>query len=201
MKRKAIVSLSIVVIIIFGLTILLILYSGYADKKYVKRYHDIEIYSQQKYLDKDEFGDRVYHTGVGAKYFLPKYDEIEYNYSDINFCIFDGTATMTYTAVSFVLDLKFNDKVDYESAKQNELSTRNFMAEDEGKRWHEKNPEFELGDFVCKTVSDSKYPRCFGLLCFNENKSVLRYLYFQEWESDYIKNAEYIKSCSNCTWD
>ena len=202
--KKTLIIISIVLAVILGLNMLLVLYERSTAEKFIKRYHGFEIYSQQRYLDKEEFGEKVYHTGVNAKYFLPEYEEIEYNYSDINFCIFDGTATLTQTAVSFALDLRFSGEDEYELAKQNELSTCNFMTKYEGKRWHEKDPvfEFEIGNFICKTVSSDNYPCRFGLLCFNDNDSTLRYLYFEEWESpEYIKNAKYIQSCTECIWD
>ncbi len=199
MKTKNVLS-KIVGILIITFIVGSLFFFGCKDNS--KKYHDIEIYIQQKYLDKDVFGEKVYHTGIDANFFLPKYEDIEYNYSEIDFYIFSGTATLSNTAVTFALDLKFDDKEKYESAKQNELSTREFMTEYEDKKWNE-NPvfEFTIGDFVCKTVYDDDYPRRFGLICLNDNSLVLRYLYFEEWESpEYVKDSNYIFNCTNCPW-
>lgn len=199
MKTKNILS-KIVGLLIVAFILGSFFYYGCTDHS--KKYHDIEIYIQQKYLDKDVFGDKVYHSGAGAKFFLPKYEDIEYSYSEIDFYIYDGTATLGNTAVTFALDLKFDDKQKYESAKQNELSTREFMTEYEDKKWNE-NPvfEFKIGSFNCKTVKDEGYPRRVRFICSNDSNFVLRYLIFEEWESpEYVKNSNYIFNCTNCPW-
>lgn len=169
----------------------------------VRDYHDIEIYTQQKYLDKEVFESKACSTGYNANYFLPKYEEIEYNYSDIDFYLFDGTATMARTAVTLVLDLQFSDKAEYESAKQNELTMRNFRTEYEDKKWYDRPVfEFNIRDFFCKTVYGEDYPCRFGLICLNDSNYILRYLYFQEWESpEFVKDADYIYRCTNCPWE
>lgn len=202
-KKVLLIILSIILVMVIGtaLSYGIILLDGCTGK--IRTYHDIEIYTLQKYHDKDTFGEKVYHSGVGADYFLPKYEEIEYNYSDIDFYIFDGTATSSKTAVTFVLDLKFNDKTEYESAKQNELITRDFMTEYDGKKWYE-NPvvEFNIGNYFCKTVDGTGYPSRVRLICLNDNNYILRYLIFEEWESpEYVKDADYISSCTNCPWN
>lgn len=205
----AIIKAVIVAVLPIAIFIFLIMGMLIADErsnKDIKTYHDIEIYTQQKYYDKDEFGEKVYHSGAGVDYFMPKYEEIEYNYSGIDFYIFDGTATLSKTAVTFALDLKFSDKDEYESAKQYELSTRTFMMEYEaGKRdqW-DKDPvfEFNLGNFSCKTVDGNGYPRRVRFICVDDSNYVLRYLVFEEWESpEYVKDADYILSCTNCPWN
>ena len=203
-KRKSVlIVIPIILAFILGLNLLLLLFDSCTSEKYTKRYHDVEIYLQQKYRDKEEYGSKIYSSGGNANLFLPEYKELKYNYSDMDFYIFDGTGTMTYTAVTFVLDLKFSDKNEYEAAKQNELSTRSFRTEYEGKRWLEKDPvfEFNLDNFFCKTVLNNDYPRRFGLICFNDSYYVLRYLYFEEWESpEYIKDKDYILKCTSCPW-
>ena len=179
----------------------IVVFAGCEDAS--RKYHDIEIYIQQKYRDKEAFSEKVYHSGAGADYFLPKYEEIEYNYSDIDFYIFDGTATLIRTAVTFVLDLKFSDKNEYEAAKQNELLTRSFRTEYKEKKWYEKPVfEFDIKNYHCKTVDGKGFPCYFGLICLNDTDYVLRYLFFEEWESpEYVKDADYILSCTNCPWD
>lgn len=168
-----------------------------------KTYHDKEIYIQQRYHDKDEFGERVYSARVGVDSFMPKYEEIEYNYSDIDFYIFNGEANDTKTAITFALDLMFSDKDEYESAKQNELSTRTFMTEYEGKKPNE-NPvfEFNFGTFLCKTVDLKSYPQYVKLICLDDSNYVLRYLVLKEWiNRDEVKTPEYIVKCTNCPWN
>ena len=197
-KRKAVLSIILVlVVLLFGFLIV----AGVSDAHDYKAYHDINIYIQQQYHNKEVFGDKVYSLGVSADNFMPEYDEIEYNYSDIDFYIYNGTATMTKTAVTFALDLKFNDKDEYESAKSFELSAREFMTEYKGKQPNKSIFEFELGDFLCKTVEGNGYPRCAGFICLNDSKLVLRYLIFEEWESpESVKDARYISGCTNCPW-
>ena len=168
-----------------------------------KAYNDESIYTEQKFYCVDEFGQKVYHTGISAMYFIPEYEKLEYEYDYLEFYIFDGTATMVKTAITFVLDLYFNDQDAYKSAKDNELETRTFMTEYPAKKWYE-NPEFEfsIGDFFCKTVYDDNYPRRFGLICYNDDNFVLRYLYFEEWEApEYVQNKDYIAKCTNCPWN
>ncbi|MDE6790937.1 MAG: hypothetical protein K2J61_04365 [Clostridia bacterium] len=211
-RNTALLTVSVIIeavrIITLPFAIIIILLTGIliadgCSNKDIKRYHDIEIYIQQKYLDKEEFGEQVYYTGAGVDYFIPKFEEIEYNYSDIDFYIFDGTATLSHTAVTFALDLKFSDKNEYESAKQNELSTRTFMTEYAEKKQNE-NPvfEFNLGNFSCKTVDGSGFPRRVRFICLDDSNYVLRYLVFEEWESpEFVKDATYILNCTNCPWN
>ena len=200
MKRKTTVLSMILILLIIILNVALC-FAGCSDAS--KKYHDIDIYIHQTYHDIDALGEYVYRSGSGADYFLPKYEEIEYNYSDIDFYIFDGTATLTRTAVTFVLDSKFDDEAEYETAKQNELSTREFMTEYKDKKWFDRRPvfEFTLGDFLCKTVNGNGYPRRVRLICMNDSSFILRYLIFEEWEApERIQSPDYIKSCSNCPW-
>lgn len=174
---------------------------GLSEKDF-KAYHDKEIYIQQRYHDKDEFGEQVYAAGARVDDFMPKYEEIEYNYYDIDFYIFDGVVTYTRTAITFALDLMFSVKDEYESAKQNELSTRSFMTEYEGKETYE-NPvfEFTFGTFSCKTVKHIEYPRGVRFICLDDSNYVLRYLIFVEWYDDEVKDVEYIMSYTNCPWN
>lgn len=180
-----------------------ILAFGMHSDSYAKTYHDKEIYIQQRYHDKDEFGDQVYAYGMGIEYFMPKYEEIEYNYSDIDFYIFNGASTVTKTAITFALDLIFSDKDEYESAKQSELSTRTFMTEYEEKTPNENSAfEFKFGTFLCKTVDGKGYPQCVRFICLDDSNYILRYLVFDEWiNQDEVKAPEYIVKCTNCPWN
>lgn len=200
--KAGIIAVTLPIVYVFILFSALLIADWRSDKD-IKRYHDIEIYIQQKYHDKDEFGEKVYYSGVGVDYFMPKFEEIEYNYSDIDFYIFNGTATLSKTAITFALDLKFSDKDEYESAKQNELSTRTLMSEYEAKEG-DKEPvfEFNLGNFSCKTVEGNGYPRRVRFICLDDSNYVLRYLVLEEWESpEFVKDADYILSCTNCPWN
>ena len=204
MKRKKF-FLSILLTLSIIMTFAMSFFSSgcYFLEDHSVKYHNVDIYLEQLYLHKDIFTEKIYHTGIDANFFLPKYEEIEYNYSDIDFYLFNGTPTLSRTAITFALDLMFSDESDYEEAKQNELSTRIFRTEYEGKKRNEK-PVFEFykGNFFCKTVYNDNYPRRFGLLCLDDSDLVLRYLYFEEWESGrYVKDPDYIINCTNCPWE
>lgn len=167
-----------------------------------KTYNDTDIYMELKFYNEEDFGQKVYHTGISAMNFIPEYEDLKYDYSSIDFYIFDGTTTMDKTAVSFVLDLHFNDQNAYQSAKNNELESQIFMMDYPDKKWYE-DPEFEfsISDFFCKTVYNDNYPRRFGLICYNDNNFILRYLFFEEWEaSEYVQDKDYIAKCTNCPW-
>lgn len=186
------------------LAFILICVVSLSDRFALKKYHDVQIYSEKTYLDKDKFGEKVYFTGLGARSFLPEFSEITYDYSDIDFYLFNGTATSSNTAVTFVLDLKFEDAERYEEAKQTELSCHAFRTEYADKKWLDCVPLFEFseGSYVCKTVQNDHYPSRFGLLCYSDDNNSLRYLFFEEWEaSGYIQSKEYIIECTNCPWD
>lgn len=200
--KRTVISISVAILIIASLCASALLLGACTDNDF-KAYHDKEIYIQQKYHDREEFGEQVYFSGVGVDYFMPKYEEIEYNYSDIDFYIYNGVGTLTKTAITFVLDLMFSDKDEYESAKQNELSTRTFMTEYEGKK-PDENPvfEFNFGTFYCKTADGKGYPQYVMLICLDDSNCVLRYLVFQEWiNRDEVKAPEYIVKCTNCPWN
>ncbi len=197
MKRRFFVNIFVVL-----LCVTTVLYATSCSNE-PRTYNDVNIYIEQKFYNEEEFGEKVYHTGISAMNFIPEYEEIEYDYSYIKFYIFDGTATMTKTAVSFVLDLYFSDKNVYQSAKTNELEQHIFMTDYSGKKWYE-NPEFEfsIGDFFCKIVYNDNYPRRYGLICSNDNNFILRYLFFEEWEGpEYVQSKDYIKKCTNCPWE
>ena len=135
-------------------------------------------------------------------HFLPRYEDVQYNYSDIDFYIFDGTATMDKTAVTFALDLSFDNIDAYNEAKSSELESRTFMTDySENNRYENAEFEFTTGDFSCKTVYDDDYPRRFELICFNDGTYTLRYLFFEEWEAwEYAQDKDYIINCTNCPW-
>lgn len=105
---------------------------------------------------------------------------------------------LDYTAVTCVLDLDFENIDRYKEVKSMELTTRSFASESIG---FNSALEFVVGNFVCKTVQNEKYPRQFGIICYNDNDSIMRYLYFEEWESpEYAKDKDYIIKCTNCPW-
>lgn len=169
-------------------------------------YHSAEIYTQQQFYDEEMVGKKVSSSGGYARHFLPEYEGIEYNYSSVDFYIYDGTTTLTRTAVTFALDLQFDDENDYLTAKQSELSANNFMTEYNGDDLFlfEAKPEteFSYGDFTCKIVENADYPRRCGIICFNDEDYVLRYLYYDEWEApEQVPQVDYIVKCTNCPWD
>lgn len=173
------------------------------DKNRIKTYHDVNIYMEKTYFETKELGEKVYHTGINSKQFIPSYNDLSYHYSSIDFYIFDGTATLTDTAVTIALDLFFDDENVYATAKQTAMESNFFMSESEkAENISSSQLDFTIEDFECKTVEDDGFSRRFGLLCFSDEKRILRYLYFEEWESpEYLKSKNYIWECSNCPWE
>lgn len=191
-KKSVILFLTVVYVLFF----LLVLLISYSDPKTIKSYEGQDIYIQKTYLDKDKFGEKVYHTGINAGHFMPEYLEIPYRFTDFNFFLFDGTASLLQSAVTYVLDLMFDDADFYEEAKQNEISLHDFMADEDKSEF-----EFSKGNYICRLVQSRQYPRCFGVLCSSDQDKTLRYLYFEEWEKpEYPPRKEYIISCTNCPW-
>jgi len=167
-----------------------------SDKRNIQEFHDLDIFLEKKFLNRDQFGENIYHSGINAEKFFPVVENSDNRKFEMDFYIFDGTATLGSTAVTFALDLEFAMGEDYLEMKSIELSSRDFETDLSG-----LIREFSMGNFICKIIKSDEYPRRFGLICYNDKDSIMRYLYFEEWESpEYEKNQDYIMRCTNCPW-
>ena len=50
-----------------------------------KTYNDTDIYMELKFYNEEDFGQKVYHTGISAMNFIPEYEDLKYDYSSIDF--------------------------------------------------------------------------------------------------------------------
>lgn len=173
-----------------------------------RRYDDVDLYKNRVFLDEEKFDSRFNYTAKLADKFLPSYEEIDFGYSDIGFYIYDGSPNITKTALTFVLELKFDNDTAYSAAREEILGSYTLMTEEDVQSkssLREVKYELEVGSFECVTVNGdgyTKFPEYYGLLCFNDSGKTIRYLYFRELEApeSFHGDSEYVIECTNCDW-
>lgn len=194
-EKKIIILISIVSFLIVLITISLI---GIADSKKILKYDDLNLYKSNNYelLNNNDIYKR---TSNNCKLFIPEYNDFEYSQFANGFYIFDGTNTLTYTSVSFVLELQFNTTQEYEQ----------FILYEHDRCEYTNKYNIIYHGYECFVTVDENYtyfyyekdiPYQFGLLCENKNNLMIRYVYFRECESSLEEQFDVVFKNTNCDW-
>ena len=117
MKR----TMSVILILIFTT----LAFSSCDD--YTTRIDDIDMFINETYYSNDDQAEWwKKKAGKNAKRFFPAYEELQYEYTDINFYVY-SCAGFTFPDATLVLELKFDDVKKYEEAKTEIYSNYNFF--------------------------------------------------------------------------
>lgn len=200
MKRKIKIFLFAILIVF---SILLLSFRIYTEFNSIERYDDINLFIDDSYLklnDYKDYNDTVYKgASKKSKYFFPDYSEFA-NIEIINgFYIFDGSKTIHRCSLSFVLDLKFDNLQDYENYLANELTRCNYTSQF----------NISYNNYECLITTDETYtyyhvnkkvPYEFGMLCYDKENFIIRYVYFRECGYEVDEKFDIVFKNTNCDW-
>lgn len=118
---------------------------------------------------------------------LPKHESIAYEYTHAKILIFE--------ADSVVLVVKYDDKT-YQSEKDKLAERYTFLEEKVKSDYDESKDlipeyEFSINSYTFKVVAENEkdhtlFPKSFGMIGTSEEKKSIAYLYFCDFELDYI---------------
>ena len=173
------------------------------------RISDINMFITEEYLSEDRYNEEVEwwkrEAGVLAKDLFPEYDEIEYDYSDINFYIYAYMGLFNYPDASFVLELKFDNAEKYAEAKADIHTIYKFL----------ENPvnlempacEYTVGNYLVRILTEGEqydnFPHYVYTICENDDECILRYMFLYSSEQDAINVKDFIydiENGTNCEW-
>ena len=174
--------------------------------------------TENKYCDIDTFKNRdfSFEQICGNEYwvdyvydtedeFLPKYDEIEYSYSNIEFYVWLNSISGS----THVLELCFDDVTEYENAKNDIYSKYELLDSNVIEHGHTTMPTgtVQVGEFLCKIVSEGErydYPHNFSAICVNEEQLIIRYFFYFNQDLDVISSERSLKRIfeqnTDCKW-
>lgn len=186
--------------IIASIYIILILFLASSCTSFPSReYCDVNMYINKEYLNEQYFKSSFVVSRAGPyadKFFIP-YDEINFDYEDMQFYVFDGTDSITKPGISLSLDMKFGEN--YHEVKDYLINKYNFYDDDYYKA--------TIGKYTCQIVSDEEitsYIERFGMLCYCDLEKTIRLFYYYDEDYDLDKSLNEYKSkiikCSNCVW-
>lgn len=150
----------------------------------------------------DHWVDYVYDT---ENEFLPKQDEIEYSYSNIEFYVWLNSLLGS----THVLELSFDNIEEYERAKDDIYSKYEFLDGKVKEHGHTVMPTgtVQVGGFLCKIVEEGErydYPHNFSAICVNEEQLIIRYFFYFNQDLDVISNERSLKrkfkENTDCEW-
>lgn len=120
------------------------------------------------------------------------------NESVTGFYLFDGFySTGSQTGISFVLDLKFETSDMLNQFYLDELSKYDFYDEFAfNKNNYQIN--FIKDESITKFRRTKDRPYTYGLICYNENDLILRYVSFIDYQT--VDDFSNLFECSNCDW-
>lgn len=194
-KIKIQIILLSLIVLIFSSYIGCLIYSNIND---IERYDNIALYKTNDYLllnNQDTYIDVSNRSNV----FFPKYDDFV-NKDIINgFYIFDGRMTITRTSLSFVLELKFENLQEYEEYLTYEMDRCSYTN-----KYNISHKNYECLITIDKNITYYRYnkdiPYAFGMLCYNKDRLIIRYVYFEECEGPVEKNFKIVFKNTNCDW-
>ena len=180
-----------------ALSLLIVLLINVDDASKLNKHEDIQSYIDDNYEQLFK-GNTYKATAEQSKLYIPKYSELLYNKYVSSFYIFDGSATIIESYVSFVLELKFdslniyNDFIDYEHIRH-------------------KYSGFDItyNDYYCRSTYDENIsyfgykqtlPYMTGIFCVNREKLIVRYIYFNSFDSHNIRDLNEYFIYTNCEW-
>ena len=177
------------------------------DEENITRINDINMFINEEYAKNNSDSEAEWWQqtpGRGARKFFPFYNEIEYEYSDINFYVY-AYAGISYPDATFVLELKFDDVEKYKEAKADIYTTYDFLE----KPVNSEMPscEYNIGNYLVKIITEGEeedyFPHMVYAICENDNENIIRYLFVYSQHQDAIQGAELVngvKKRSNCEW-
>ena len=153
---------------------------------------DLNLYINEDYAKPfEENGESIWwkkEAGLCAKEFFPKYDEIEYSYSSIDFYVYAYNNHNQFLDVAFVLELTFDNAEEYEETKNNVYSSYSFLEkrvrDDDGIGYAMPAPEFQSKNFLVKIITEGEekddYPKRICAIGLNDEKYILRYIFLYD---------------------
>ena len=198
MKKKIKIKKLMLFGILFIFVICLFGYIVYGEINFIKRYDDINLYKNDNYLTLSTSNAYSFSSKNCYKYF-PKYDDFIKKDNINKFYVFDGSETLGRTAVSFVLEIKFINLFDYNEYVSYVL---NRCAYTDKFNINYKNYEClvttnkEFTKFYYKDVR----PYAFGMFCMNEDKLIIRYIYYRDIEIAIDEKFKNVFKNTNCEW-
>lgn len=120
---------------------------------------------------------------------LPKYEDISYKYNHFSIILFE-TDTMTLV-VNY-------DEETYEREKEKLTEKYKFLdqtvvSDFDKNKYYIPEYEFSINNYDFKVVDGNdnykaKYPKSFGMIGISDEKKSIAYLYFYDYDLDYIEN-------------
>ena len=165
---------SIVMVSVFIFFVVVLMGFGVYGK--LVTYHDVNIYKDSLYTqfcyidikDEDTYFKKA--TEESNKFF-PKYEDIDYKYSSLDFYIYDSSFKDNEQSVTYTLDIYFDDINIYNEEKEEIYINHHIGVYKTTK-----------GDFECISVDDKKVNEPFScnIICLSEKMMCIRYIYFIE---------------------
>lgn len=198
MKKHKGTKFIILITVALLFTLVLIPLMDAFDLQKITKHDDITLYINNDYdlLNDNEIYKK---TSNNCKDFLPKYNDFIYRQFVKEFYIFDGSNTMSYTSISFVLELQFDNIQEY----------KQFLLYENERMEYTDKFEITYKEYNCFLTTDTNLtyyyyeeniPFQFGMLCQNEKNLLIRYIYFRECESSVDKNFNIVFKNTNCNW-
>lgn len=179
-------------------------------QKYVTSCADISLFINEDYANEELFNKDFHRwitdAGKKAVIFFPKYRDIQYLYSEMQFYLYSKPTGFPNTTM--VLELNFEKIHEYQDAKLDVYSQYDFLDKKVESSCGVTMPvsEFYINDYFCKVVysEDFKYPYYFGIICTNDKSCTMRYLYCYSTEQDALTKIEWLINGvirnSACSW-
>ena len=192
-KLRIIVIFIVVTIMFFS-----VVSCAFDNKNNVIRYDDINLYLDNSYIELLE--DDIYkRTSNNCANYLPKYESFQFNEFVKAFYVFDGRKTLSHTSISFVLELQFDSLEVYEQ----------FLSYEHKRCEYTNKFDISFNGYICSISTNEnithyyygeEIPFQFGMLCKNEDKLSIRYIYFRECKGVVDKQFKIVFENTNCNW-
>lgn len=195
-KRKAILFFSLYLFLSLCIAVVLNIII-YTDQKKIETYSDVTLYFENCYGDLID--DSSYkEASKKAAIFFPSYDTFPYSNYINDFAVYSGLKTYAECCISISLELKFdsdeeiNDFLEYEF---NRLLYGEVVFLYNNYSFYLVNDN-NINDYLYK----EKHPFKYGLLCYNLEKRIIRYIYFYDLMHDEGNYGSVIEH-SNLSWE
>ena len=193
-------------LIVLAIVMVIALISCDRDENEI-RIDDINVFKNKEYISEDyDNYDLWWKTTAGqcASNFFPPYEEIKYNYSDINFYVYAHADFIAYPDATFVLELVFDNEIDYQNAKKDIYSTYDFLKEPVKREM--PACEYVIGEFTVKILTEGEednFPHQVYAICENDKAYTIRYLTVYDEDMDIMRKSHFkngVEKYSNCKW-
>ena len=173
---------------------------------------DSDFYMSGDYLDDTKYNNMFYSPIISrANSFLPKYDNIGFEYDSIKFYLLchEDKSVQSFADEpdsTIVLEFIFSNDSNYINAKDIVLSSFEFLDAPVKSIVSFVMPvaSFQINDWECSVVKEKEivYPSC-NIVCYNDNAKTIRYLCYYDKDTDVINKNNFITSIINgtkCEW-